>query len=171
MGSSGFLARAQLRRRWRALAVLTVLVGVIGGLAITLIAGARRSASVVERYFAAGIPYDLQAYVPAMTRAELLDLPEVVRADPSTYVATVWVEPDGTVGDAINTIVADWSAIDSMIRVLDGAVPDGTDPFEVVVNEAFVALSDLAVGDSVEVRMFGTDQGAARCRRLQGRWA
>ncbi len=137
----------------------TVLVGVIGGLAIALIAGARRSASVVERYFAAGTPYDLQVGT-SLTRAELLDLPEVVRADPSAYVAMVRVAPDGGIGDGINSVVADWSAIDPTIRVLDGAVPDGTDPYEVVVNEAFVALYDRAVGDSVDVRMFGTDQRA-----------
>ena len=161
MGSSGFLARAQLRRRWRALAALTVLVGVIGGLAIALIAGARRSASVVERYFAAGIPYDLEVSGTSLTRDELLDLPEVVRADPSAYVAMVRVAPDGTVVDGINGIVADWSSIDPTIRVLDGAVPDGTDPFEVVVNEAFVESATTAPSATPSTcSMFGLDQRA-----------
>ena len=68
MGPTGFLGRAQLRRRWRALGALAVLVGVIGGLAIALVAGSLRSASVVDRYFAAGIPYDLQVFESPLTR-------------------------------------------------------------------------------------------------------
>ena len=59
----------------------------------------------------------------------------------------VRVGPDGTVLEGINGMAVDWSSIDPTIRVLEGAVPDGTDPFEVVVNEAFVELHDLGVGD------------------------
>ena len=68
--------------------------------------------------------------------------------------------PDGTVLEGINGIAVDWSSADPMIQVLEGAVPDGTDPFEVVVNEPFVELHDLGVGDVVDVQMFGIDQGA-----------
>ena len=159
MGPIGFLGRAQLRRRWRALGALAVLVGVIGGLAITLVAGSLRSASVVDRYFAAGIPYDLQVFESPLTRSELLDLPGVVRADPSAYVAMVRVASDGSVVEGINGMAVDWSSVDPTIRVLEGAVPDGTDPMEVMVNEAFVELHDRVVGDVVDVQMFGIDQG------------
>ena len=153
-----FLARAQLRRRWRALGALAVVVGVIGGLAIALVAGSRRSASVVDRYFAAGIPYDLQVFGPSLTRGDLLDLPGVVRADPSAYVAMMRVSSTGAPLEGINGMAGDWSSVDPTIRVLEGAVPDGTDPFEVMVNEAFVELTDRGVGDEFEVRMFGLDQ-------------
>ena len=59
MGRAGLLAGTQLRRGWRAVGALALLVAVIAGVAIALIAGSMRSASVVDRYFAAGIPYDL----------------------------------------------------------------------------------------------------------------
>ncbi len=160
MGRAGLLARTQLRRGWRAVGALALLVAVIAGVAIALIAGSMRSASVVDRYFAAGIPYDLQVYGASFTRDEMLDQPGVVRADPSTYVAMVRAGPDGTVLEGINGIALDWTSADPTIRVLEGAVPDGTDPFEVVVNEAFVELHDLGVGDVVDVQMFGVDQGA-----------
>jgi hypothetical protein len=96
----------------------------------------------------------------SLTRDEILDLPEVVRADPSAYLAMVGLTPEGKVVDGIDGVVSDWSSIDPTIRVLDGAVPNGTDPFEVVVNEAFVRLYDRAVGDPVEVQMFGREQRA-----------
>jgi hypothetical protein len=118
-----------------------------------------RSASVVDRYFAAGIPYDLQVFGASLTRNDMLDQPGVVRADQSTYVAMVRVGPDDTVLEGINGVALDWSSADPTIRVLEGALPDGTDPFEVVVNEAFVELHDLDVGEVVDVQMFGVDQG------------
>ena len=141
--------------------MLAVLVGVIGGLAIALVAGSRRSASVVDRYFAAGIPYDIEVYGPSLTREEFLDLPGVVRADPSSYVGMMLVGADGTVIGGINGMAVDWSSVDPTIQVLSGAVPDGTDLFEVVVNEAFVELHDRGVGDVVDVQMFGKNQGGA----------
>ena len=159
MGSVLFLAGApELRRRWRALGALAVVVGVIGGLAIALVAGSRRSGSVVDRYFAAGIPYELQVFGPSLTRGDLLELPGVVRADPSAYVAMMRVSSTGAPLEGINGMAGNWSSVDPTIRVLEGAVPDGTDPFEVMVNEAFVELTDRGVGDDFEVRMFGLDQ-------------
>ena len=158
MGPAGFVARAQRRRRWRALGALAVLVGVVGGLAIALVAGSRRSASVVDRYFAAGISYDLEVFVPSLTRGELLDLPGVVRADTNVYLGMMRVTPTGTVIEGINGTAVDWSSVDPMIGVLEGAVPDGADPLEVMVNEALVELTHLTVGDAVDVQMFGLDQ-------------
>ncbi len=45
--------------------------------------------------------------------------------------------------------------------VLAGVVPDGSDPSEVVVNEAFVQRFGRSVGDVVRVRTFGVDQADA----------
>jgi hypothetical protein len=135
-----------------------VLVGVVGGLAIALVGGSRRSASVVDRFFAAGISYDLDVFVPSLTRGELLDLPGVVRADTNAYMGMMRVAATGTVIEGINGNAVDWSSVDPMIGVLEGAVPDGTDPMEVMVNEAFVELTHLTVGDAVDVQMFGLDQ-------------
>jgi hypothetical protein len=158
MGPIGFLARAQLRRRWLALTALAVLVGALGGLTIALVAGARRSASVVDRYFAAGIPYDLAVAGTSLTRSELLDLPGVVRADPRAYVAMMRLGPTGTSMEGINGNAVDWASVDPTVQILDGAVPDGSDPFEAMVNEAFVELTDAGVGDDIDVRLFGLDQ-------------
>src|SRR3954468_8708052 len=102
MGPAEFLARAQRRRRWPALGALAVLVGVVGGVAIALVAGSRRSASVVERYFATGIPYDAAVYAPWLTRHDLLDLPGVVGADPTAYVAMTRLGSTGAPLEGIN---------------------------------------------------------------------
>jgi hypothetical protein len=158
LGPVGFIARSQLRQRWRAVAFLTLFVGVLGGVAISLVAGSRRSASVVDRYFAATIPYDVQIYGPSFNRADLLAIPGVVRADPNAYVAAMRLAPDGSPVDGMNAIAIAPEAIDPTIRLLDGALPDPNNPFQVLVNEAFVKQFDATTGDRVDAQLFATDQ-------------
>src|SRR5437868_1792125 len=97
MGSLRLLARLQLKRRWRGLALLAIVVGGVGGISASLIAGSRRSASVVDRYFRSGRHYDLNVYTyPALTLASVERLPGVRRADPNGYLAMARLAPDGT---------------------------------------------------------------------------
>ncbi|MCJ7436989.1 MAG: hypothetical protein MUP97_04405 [Acidimicrobiia bacterium] len=157
-----FLAHVQARRRWRGLVVLMIFVGLAGGLAISLVAGARRSSSVVDRYLANARQYDLAVNDPSSstTQRQVLAIPGVVRADPYTYVGLALTSPAGAgrmIG-AINGTAVDWSALDPTTRLLSGSIPDGTDPSEVVVNQAFVQEFGLSVGDTVPVRAFGLEQ-------------
>jgi ABC-type lipoprotein release transport system permease subunit len=140
------------------LAALAVLIGVIGGLAIALVGGSRRSASVVNRYFAAGIPYDMVVYSPSLTRAALLAIPGVQRADTTAYVAMTRLDSTGRPIEGVNGRAVDWSSVDPTFHVLAGHVPDGTDPSQVIVNEKFVKLTGLTVEDRIDVQMFGLEQ-------------
>ena len=171
MGSTGFLARAQLRRRWRALVALAVLVGVIGGVAIALIAGSRRSASVVERYFAAGTQYDLQVGQTCLTREELLDLPEVVRADPSAYVGMVRVAPDGTVADGINA--SSPTGRRSTRRPGCSTVQCPTAPTRTRSSSTRPSSASTTAPSATlsTYACLGRPARAGRSRRLQGHWA
>ncbi|HEV2922158.1 MAG TPA: hypothetical protein VG673_23415, partial [Actinomycetota bacterium] len=45
-------ARAELRRRWRATVLLALLVGLAGGVVLAAVAGARRTATVTDRFLA-----------------------------------------------------------------------------------------------------------------------
>ncbi|MGZ8805192.1 MAG: hypothetical protein ACXWZG_07835, partial [Microbacterium sp.] len=158
MGSVWFIARAQARRRWRALVALTLFVGLIGGLSLSLVAGSRRSATAVDRYFASARKYSFEFFAPGISRAQLLAIPGVVRADPGSYLGMTAVRPDGEPIDGVNGLIVDFDAADPTTRVLAGALPDGTDPLRVAVNPAFVAQFGKTVGDTVDVRMFGKDQ-------------
>lgn len=157
MDSVVYIARAQLRHRWRSLAAITLFVGLVGGLAISLVAGARRSASVVDRFFAAAAPYDLFAVTPGLSRADLLALPGVVRADPSAYVALTGTEADGT-RVATNGLMFDFAAVDPTFRLLEGRIPDGSDPSEILVNVGFVDQFGGGVGERTTLGTFGVDQ-------------
>ena len=50
MGAAWYRANGELRRRWRAMLLLVLLVGVAGGAVLATVAGARRSASAYERF-------------------------------------------------------------------------------------------------------------------------
>jgi hypothetical protein len=164
MGSVAFVARSQARRRWRALVVLVLLVGVLGGLSLSLIAGARRSASVVDRFLATSNQYDVELYTTALSLDDVRAIPGVVRADPGAYVGMVAMRRDGSSGQGINGNALDFSALDPTWRIVDGDRPDGTDRSEVLVNEFFVEQFGRSVGDPVDVRMFAKDQAGAVSR-------
>ena len=154
MGSSAFLARLQIRRRWRSLVVVALFVAIALGLATALIAGARRSTSVVHRYFDATIPYDLAVGGFGLDRAQIRALPGVERVDRDTYFASSQLKPDGSVGSAVNGLVYDRAAIDPTIRFLAGRLPAASDTTAVLVNEAFVREFGLHVGDRLRVKTF-----------------
>ena len=102
-----FVARSQRRSRRAALIGLGLFVGIISALSISLIAGARRSASVVDRFFSAAPHYDAQVSRRTLARSDVLALPGVKRADPDSYIALTYVgRPSDTVG--INGIALDF---------------------------------------------------------------
>jgi hypothetical protein len=157
MGSPAFVARLQIKRRWRSLVAVALFVALAGGLATALIAGARRSSTVVRRYFDAAIPYDLVvgAYPDQpLTRAKLLALPGVRRVDRDTYFSSIYTRPDGTLGDGINSVIYDPAGIDPTFRVLAGRLPDAADPAAVMVNESFTEQFGLGTGDELTVKTF-----------------
>src|SRR6478672_991469 len=54
--------RVELRRRWRSLAVLALLVALASGTVMAAVAGARRSASAIERFQALTKPSTVAVY-------------------------------------------------------------------------------------------------------------
>ena len=50
MGAVRLLARSELRRRWRSVVVLTLLVGFVGAVVLALLAGARRTDTSLQRF-------------------------------------------------------------------------------------------------------------------------
>jgi hypothetical protein len=149
-----------MRSRWRALVLLVVLVGAVGGLSISLIAGARRSATVVDRYLATARPYDFELFAPALSREQVAAIPGVQRADARAFVGMAPArKPRAGWSRGINGYAMDFDTLDPTTRLLRGRIPDGSDPRAVVVNEGFVKALHRSVGDSFEVRMFGLDQG------------
>ena len=69
------------------------------------------------------------------------------------------LDGSGAVIAGIDSLQVDFTAPpDRTTRVLRGAMPDGSDPYEVVINEAMASNLGLSPGDTLKVKMFAPDQ-------------
>src|SRR4051794_29087611 len=138
MGAVVLVARLQVRRRVRSLFVIAIVAGLAGGAAIALIAGSRRSASVVDRYFARAIPYDLSVGGSSLTREQMRALPMVERADRNAYLGMMHIAPNGSVDGGVNGYAIDLDSLDPTLHFIAGRRPAANDSTGVFVNESFV---------------------------------
>ncbi len=158
MTAEAFLARSQRRQHWAAQIVLVVAVSIAAGAAMAFLAGARRSSTVVDRFRNAAPVHHVDVYSPSgqLDQQTLLSRPDVVRADPSYYLAMSFVYPDGSL-EFVNGLSYSVEVENPTVRVLDGRKPHD-EAFEIAVNHGFVELTGLSVGDVAPFVMFAPEQ-------------
>src|SRR5262249_54614152 len=153
MRSLVFVARSQVRRRVWSLVAVMLVVGVAAGIAASLIAGSRRSATVVDRYFRTGIPFTVGVFRQGgtLTPQTVQALPNVVRVDPESYVGMMH---RGS-AEGINGLALGPDSLDPTIQLLHGRkLRPGEADASGMVNQSFVKEFGLGVGDAVDVQMF-----------------
>ena len=142
MGALRLTLRAELRRRWRPMLGLALLLGVIGGVVLTAAAGAERTDTAYPRLlrWANAAQADVivnQAPVPAFFAA-LRHLPEVaavstgglfnftlpVRHGPPVTPVETFSSPDDSMGRT-----------GDRLKMLDGQLPDPTRPDAAVIDQ------------------------------------
>ena len=143
--------RTDIRRRWRSLAVLLLLILVSGATVMTSLAGARRGASAWQRLQSRTLP--ATAAVLANTSnfdwSKFRKLPEVSAM--TTFVVDYSYSIDGRPASSSAFPPADdqsMSTVESPI-VYKGRVFDPKRADEVVVSRQFVARYHKGVGDTV----------------------
>jgi hypothetical protein len=159
MGAVRYLARLQFGRRWATFVVVALVLGVVGGIASALVAGSRRSASVVDRYFAAGNPYALSTYSPAITQEQASALPGVVRADGFSYIPFVQQASGRNRSGPINVNAMANPVIDRTFKLFEGRYVQPGENDAVVVNQPYLDTFGGGVGDTVRLRAFENDDG------------
>lgn len=153
--------RWELRRRWRSLAVLTLLVAVSTAVVLTAAAGARRGDTALERLArqsrpatAFVLPYDAN-FDWAAVRA----LPEVAAL--TTFSASTYFAIDGVSdpyigggapfdGEGMRTI--------ERPQVVAGRLANPARADEATVTSGFVKSYGLGAGDFVTARLYSADQ-------------
>jgi len=170
MATMWLLLRADLRRRWRVLLSLTLLLGVVGGVVLTAAAGARRTDTAYPRLlaWANAAQVDLIPQGTGMTAtgtasagfyADLRKLPQVATMDTGALYEMVvpdsassapgdsqgipvqaWASPDGTMG-----ITAD------RVKVLSGALFNPAAPGQAMVDQRLAALEHLKPGGTLRL--------------------
>lgn len=164
MGAAWYRTRSELRRRWRATVLLAMLVGLIGGIVLTTMAGARRSSTAYERFRDETLAGDLDI-APSDPSEEdfeaIRDLPQVVAM---MRPAFPFIVPKGAGLYPFLDFLAMASLDDeftrtiNLPRMLAGRVPPLDSVDEMVVSETYAAEADLDVGDEITFESYAPDQ-------------
>lgn len=164
-----FVARADLRRRWKAVALLTVVVGIVGGVVLTAAAGARRTSTSFDRFVASTRPghatmtlgTDDEAEIAALV-GRIARLPQV---EGLVWADGVAVVPEGTGEQSYVPVGAQvgepFGAPFDLGRLLSGRLADPAAAHEVTLAESTAALLGVSVGDTLAFLSFTPEQGAA----------
>ncbi len=143
--------RLELRRRWRSLAVLALLIAVASATVITAAAGARRGASSLQRLTDRTRPATtaVLANTPGFDWTEISRLPEVESL--TKFVVDYSFAFEGVPGEANAFPPADSAVMRTIEKpvVFAGRVFDPKRADEVVVSRRFVKNFHKNVGDTV----------------------
>ena len=154
--------RADFRARSGFVAALVLLISVAGGASLGAAAGARRTASVVDRLRSNSHIYDVNLNpvedVPAAKWDEVDRLPQVARAVHLVGRLGARVNDDGSLDvrwlSAVQVVVTDPTYFHDVDRprMVAGRLPELPD--DAVINQRAADKLNLHVGDRVPVRFF-----------------
>lgn len=152
--------RAELRNRWRTAAAIAVLGGIVFGIGLACLAGARRTDSLFERYRASSNLSDLEIDPGSPSPeadAAIRSLPGVRSASYWATVSVFALDRDGQPESPETrplTITTDGRYLDQdRVALISGRLLDPTDPTEVMVNRAYADAARAEVGDALDLAL------------------
>jgi hypothetical protein len=160
-----YLLRADLRKRWRALALLALLVAVVVAGVLSAAAGARRTRTAFDRYLEEVRPVDALASSegPPPEAATVEQVPGVAAAVGYRWYAVFPVGgPDGIYFIPL-FVPSDHRVPDTLERspVVEGRAPDPDAPLEIALGEHTARRLGVGVGGSVPAVSYTPDQAAS----------
>lgn len=154
--------RVWVRRSGRRAAVVAVLVGLVCGAVLSMAGGARRTASVPDRFTAAmGGEFDLvlSQYGGAPLTDAIGAVAGVAEVEGATFVAAWPVTDDfGSVLEATVPFAGDSVAFAG--RLVEGRYADPDAPDEFTANRPLADLIGAEIGDHIEIAAFTGEQTA-----------
>lgn len=166
MGAVWFWVRCDLRRRRVQLLMSVLLIGIAGAAVLTAAAGARRTASALERSARATNASDLIVGpdipgTPPAPWSRVDGLPEV--ASIATIKGVIVARAGG------NELLDGYVDLDAKLlheidrpRLLSGRLPDPNVEREIAVNETLSRLAGVSAGSRVDLRVFTDAEGRQR---------
>ena len=155
-----YLTSIEVRRRWRSLALIALLVAVVVGTVVASVAGARRSRTAFDRYLQELNPPHAMAFGEPEVLDRLDDAPGVEAALPIELAAIF--PATGTEDFFPMAVSLDGRVPYAYLRypVVEGRLTDPAAPLEVVLGERTSARLGAGVGD--EISMLSLSGEAAR---------
>lgn len=162
------VAQARVRAGWRALVLIGLVAGLVGGLVVAALAGARRTSTAYDRSVARTDFPD--AFVQLVEprdglAADIAMLPSVARAEPSVFVV-------GVLSGRSNQVLVPMQASAQPyadLPILDGRAPAPDAVGEVVISRGFADGIGIDVGSRFEHRALTDAEFAELLRNGGGR--
>lgn len=143
----GMVARHRLRSRWRSVLGVTLLVGVVGGLVLGTVAGARRTGSALSRFEETTRSAEMQISTGEPTEAQLEEFAALPAVEAMAVLPQYLIIPDGTQLVNVPATVDDrFGTVIDRSRVIEGRQPDPEAVDEIAIGEGLAELLDLGVG-------------------------
>ena len=158
MGAAWLTLRADLRRRWRPMLGMVLLIGLVSGVVLVAAAGARRTGTAYPRFLSRSHAADLlvsptQSGFRGYFRA-VAGLPQVASADAVAFLQmslpvpgaspfsgmVAEASPSGGEGVAINRV-----------KVLAGRIFNPADPHAVMISQALADRAHLRPGGTLHL--------------------
>jgi hypothetical protein len=160
VGAVGMLARCEIRRRWRRVVVLTLLVGAVGAIVLSTVAGARRTGSALVRFNASSRSADLELFVGDATPAQLHAFGGVKGVQAFAPLrGGAWEFPQAPNLQAIaSAFDTRFGTVVDRPRIVAGRAADPAAADEVAIGEALAAQLHLRVGDHLDGRGYTPEQ-------------
>jgi ABC-type antimicrobial peptide transport system permease subunit len=157
--------RAELRRRWRPMLGLALLLGVIGGVVLTAAAGARRTDTAYPRLLrsarAAQLLLISDQHSPAGYYTRLSRLPQVAGLSVASSYDTLLPGPHGPSGTLVETFSSpddSFGVTGDRVRILSGRVFDARDPHAVMIDQQLAAREHLHPGGTLRLFVVPSDK-------------
>ena len=170
MRAAFLLTRTEIRHRWPSLIVLAVLVALTGGVTLTAVAGARRTASSYERFLETSRNQDVILFADDARPADVAKLRAMPGVDAIGYGRQMTIVlPSGEflgVGGALDRVLFHDVY---RLRIVEGRAvrPGAAD--EVVIGEPLARASRLRVGQTLDLNSYTPAQVASLAHENVGK--
>jgi MacB-like periplasmic core domain/FtsX-like permease family len=157
MGSTWLALRADLRMRWRGMAGLALLLGLIGGVVLTAAAGARRTDTAYPRLlqWANASQVDFLGNRSPLLYQRLRRLPQVASVSVAGYYSAVLPGPHGRPS---TTQVTTMSGLDrsfgvtvDRVKVLSGHLFNPAGPHAAMIDQQLATMAHLRPGGTLHL--------------------
>ncbi len=151
-----YLARIELRRRWRSVVLLGLLVALVVGTVLTSVAGARRSRSAFDRYLDGSSPIDVGVFASDAGALDAVGALPEVKDSARIELAAIFPTEISTEEFFPMLISIDGLLPYKYMRpiVLEGRVPDPDEPLAVALGERTARRLGKQVGDQIPMAGF-----------------
>lgn len=158
MGPVGLLVASHLRRRWRSLVAVALLLGLGGAVVLTALAGARRTDSAYPRLTDALLTAHASVEVGPEYFDRITALPQVEAAAPASFVFVVVPGLEDEEVLSLTAVDERFNVVVDRPLVVEGRRPALDRPDEIMIDSETADRLAIGIGRRLTLRSLAPDQ-------------